>query len=93
VDCHPFYHSEDKNERPTPEVATSERLWLSGALGTACPARHHVALSCSGFDAVLARLRERGLEHHTNEVPQMNLRQISVTEPGGVLLEQNFRGD
>ena len=54
---------------------------------------HHVALSCSGFDAVLARLRERGLDHHISEVPQMNLRQIFVAEPGGVLLELNFRGD
>jgi catechol 2,3-dioxygenase-like lactoylglutathione lyase family enzyme len=54
---------------------------------------HHVALSCSGFDAVLARLRERGLDHHLNDVPQMNFRQIFVAEPGGVLLELNFRGD
>ncbi len=54
---------------------------------------HHVALSCSGFDAVLARLRERGLEHHTNEVPGMDFRQIFVAEPGGVLLELNFRGE
>ncbi|MDB5970392.1 MAG: hypothetical protein JWQ90_2842 [Hydrocarboniphaga sp.] len=54
---------------------------------------HHVALLCSGFDAVLARLRECGLDHNTNEVPQMNLRQIFVAEPGGVLLELNFRGD
>jgi Glyoxalase/Bleomycin resistance protein/Dioxygenase superfamily len=54
---------------------------------------HHVALSCSGFDAVLARLRERGLDHHVNEVPQMNFRQIFVAEPGGVLLELNFPGD
>jgi catechol 2,3-dioxygenase-like lactoylglutathione lyase family enzyme len=54
---------------------------------------HHVALSCSSFDAVLARLRERGLDHQTNEMPQMNLRQIFVAEPGGVLLELNFRGD
>jgi catechol 2,3-dioxygenase-like lactoylglutathione lyase family enzyme len=52
---------------------------------------HHVALSCSGYDAMLARLRERGLEHNTNDVPQMNFRQIFVAEPGGVLLELNFR--
>ena len=50
-------------------------------------------MSCSGFDAVLARLRERGLDHYTKEVPQMNFRQIFVAEPGGVLLELNFRGD
>ncbi len=54
---------------------------------------HHVALSCSGFDAVLGRLRERGLEYHTNELPQMSFKQIFVAEPGGVLLELNFRGE
>jgi catechol 2,3-dioxygenase-like lactoylglutathione lyase family enzyme len=54
---------------------------------------HHVALSCSGFDAVLARLNERGLDHYTNAVPQSNFRQIFVAEPGGVLLELNFRGE
>jgi catechol 2,3-dioxygenase-like lactoylglutathione lyase family enzyme len=54
---------------------------------------HHVALSCSGFEGVLARLRERGLDHYTNEVPQMNFRQIFVAEPGGVLLELNFQGE
>ena len=31
--------------------------------------------------AVLARLRERGLDHHMSEVPQMNLRQVFVAEP------------
>jgi hypothetical protein len=42
---------------------------------------------------VTGRLRERGLDHHTDEVPRMNFRQIFVAEPGGVLLELNFRGD
>jgi hypothetical protein len=28
-----------------------------------------------------------------SEVPQRNLRQIFVAEPGGLLLELNFRGD
>jgi len=54
---------------------------------------HHVALSCKGFDAVRSRLRERGLDHHVSELPRMNFRQIFVAEPGGVLLELNFRGD
>jgi catechol 2,3-dioxygenase-like lactoylglutathione lyase family enzyme len=54
---------------------------------------HHVALSCSGYDAVLARLEQRSLNHHINDVPQMHLKQIFVAEPGGVLLELNFRGE
>lgn len=53
---------------------------------------HHVAMSCSGFDAVRARLRERGLDHYVNEMQAINFRQIFVAEPGGVLLELNFHG-
>jgi catechol 2,3-dioxygenase-like lactoylglutathione lyase family enzyme len=53
---------------------------------------HHVALACGGFDAVMARLLERGLAHHVNAIPQMNFKQIFVAEPGGVLLELNFQG-
>ena len=53
---------------------------------------HHVALACRGYDKVLARLREHAVSHHTNDVPQMHLRQIFVAEPGGVLLELNFQG-
>jgi catechol 2,3-dioxygenase-like lactoylglutathione lyase family enzyme len=54
---------------------------------------HHVALSCTGYDAVLTRLRQRNLDHHINEVPQMHLKQVFVAEPGGILLELNFRGE
>ena len=51
---------------------------------------HHVALNCLDYDAVLARLVERGLEHCSNHIPQVALRQLFVPEPGGVLLELNF---
>lgn len=67
--------------------------WRPFATRNDSGAVHHVALSCSGYDAVLARLRERGLDHHTNDVPQMNFKQIFVAEPGGVLLELNFQVD
>jgi catechol 2,3-dioxygenase-like lactoylglutathione lyase family enzyme len=54
---------------------------------------HHVALSCSGFEATQARLKDLDVEFRANEFPQFNLRQIFVTEPNGVLLELNFRPD
>lgn len=54
---------------------------------------HHVALGCTGYDVLLARLQERGLPHNANHVPHMKLRQIFVEEPNGVLLELNFRGE
>jgi len=53
-------------------------------------ALHHVALNCSGYDAMLARLRDRGLDHRLNEVTAIRLRQIFTLDPNGVLLELNF---
>jgi catechol 2,3-dioxygenase-like lactoylglutathione lyase family enzyme len=53
-------------------------------------ALHHVALNCTGYDSMLARLRDRGLDHRLNEVPAARLRQIFTLDPNGVLLELNF---
>ncbi|WP_299309771.1 VOC family protein [uncultured Croceicoccus sp.] len=53
----------------------------------------HVALECSGYDALLERLGRNGYRVRTNEVAEIGLRQIFVHEPNGVLLELNFRGD
>ncbi len=52
----------------------------------------HVALECSGYDALLERLGRNGYRVRTNEVAEIGLRQIFVHEPNGVLLELNFRG-
>jgi catechol 2,3-dioxygenase-like lactoylglutathione lyase family enzyme len=56
-------------------------------------ALHHVALNCTGYDAMLARLRDRGLDHRLNEVEAIRLRQIFTLDPNGVLLELNFFAD
>jgi catechol 2,3-dioxygenase-like lactoylglutathione lyase family enzyme len=53
-------------------------------------ALHHVALRCSGYEQIRARLAQRGLAHQLNEVPAARLRQIFVLDPNGVLLELNF---
>jgi len=53
---------------------------------------HHVALRCSGYDEIRARLTRRGVEHRLNEVTAIGLRQIFVLEPNDVLLELNFFG-
>ncbi len=61
-----------------------------------CPgptgALHHVALRCSGYEEMRARLASRGLEYRLNEVPAAGLRQIFVLDPNQVLLELNFFG-
>jgi catechol 2,3-dioxygenase-like lactoylglutathione lyase family enzyme len=53
-------------------------------------ALHHVALKCTGYGTLLARLRDRGLDYRLNEVPAVRLRQIFTLDPNGVLLELNF---
>jgi catechol 2,3-dioxygenase-like lactoylglutathione lyase family enzyme len=55
-------------------------------------ALHHVALKCSGYHELRARLRTRGLEHRINEVAAIGLKQIFVLDPNEVLLELNFFG-
>jgi catechol 2,3-dioxygenase-like lactoylglutathione lyase family enzyme len=55
-------------------------------------ALHHVALRCSGFEEIRARLARRGLASRLNEVGAIGLKQIFVLDPNGVLLELNFFG-
>jgi len=55
-------------------------------------ALHHVALRCSGYEELRARLAKRGLEHRVNEVTAIGLKQIFVFDPNQVLLELNFFG-
>lgn len=55
-------------------------------------ALHHVALRCSGYEEVQARLKRAGLEFQLNEVAAIGLRQIFVLDPNAVLLELNFFG-
>jgi catechol 2,3-dioxygenase-like lactoylglutathione lyase family enzyme len=54
---------------------------------------HHVALRCTGYAALCARLSEMDIFAHANEIPQVSLRQLFVTDPNGVMLELNFFGD
>jgi catechol 2,3-dioxygenase-like lactoylglutathione lyase family enzyme len=54
---------------------------------------HHVALNCSGYDDVVARLDAREMERQVNLVEAVGLRQVFTMDPNGVLLELNFWGD
>ena len=54
---------------------------------------HHVALNCSGYSEMTARLDARGMERQVNTVEAIGLRQIFTMDPNGVLLELNFFGD
>ena len=59
--------------------------------GTGTGAVHHVALDCAGHDAMVATLAARGLPYRLNHVAQIDLKQIFVADPNGVLLELNYR--
>jgi catechol 2,3-dioxygenase-like lactoylglutathione lyase family enzyme len=59
--------------------------------GGSTGAVHHVALDCSGHDAMLATLDAHGLRYRLNHVRVIDLKQIFVTDPNGVLLELNYR--
>ena len=59
---------------------------LTGAL-------HHVALRCTGYEAMRARLDARGADYRLNLVEAINLRQIFTADPNNVLLELNFFGE
>jgi catechol 2,3-dioxygenase-like lactoylglutathione lyase family enzyme len=53
-------------------------------------ALHHVALNCSGYDDVIARLNAHGSTYRLNVVAAISLRQVFTVDPNGVLLELNF---
>ena len=61
--------------------------------GRGTGALHHIALDCSGHGAMIARLDGLAQAYRCNDVPSIGLRQIFVTEPNGILLELNFRGE
>ncbi len=52
----------------------------------------HVAFTATDIDAVRARIEASGLAFRERKVPAMDLRQIFVTDPSGVVIELNFAG-
>lgn len=69
---------------------TFDRRVEPGALTGAV---HHVALSCSGHDELVARMEAMGLPYQENFVASIGLRQVFVADPDNVLLELNFFGE
>jgi catechol 2,3-dioxygenase-like lactoylglutathione lyase family enzyme len=50
----------------------------------------HVALDCTGFAAMVRRLKARGLAFRVTEVPLTRERQIFLSDPSGVGVELIF---
>ena len=51
---------------------------------------HHVALDCAGHDAMVTLLDAKGLAYRLNHVKTIDLKQIFVKDPNGVLIELNY---
>lgn len=61
--------------------------------GATTGAIHHVALDCSDHHAFIGRLKAHSIDFRINDIPSIALKQLFFTEPNGVLLELNFRGE
>ena len=70
-------------------IRTYDRDVTTGPTGSI----HHVALNCSGYDDIMARLNARDMDHQVNLIEAIGLRQVFTQDPNGVLLELNFFGD
>lgn len=55
-------------------------------------AADHIAFRCSDLEAMVARLRERGVVHSVDRVPLVDEVQIFCRDPSGVGVELNFPG-
>ena len=53
---------------------------------------HHVALNCSGYEDMEARLDARGIDYAANHIASIGLSQIFLRDPNDVVLELNFYG-
>lgn len=91
---------------PPPGLDPQQITWMRDAAGRALfhlmrapdgtvsdttGAIDHIALDSSGYDAMIERLTTLGVAHRCNDVASIDLRQIFVRDPNGVLLELNFR--
>ena len=50
----------------------------------------HVAFSASGYDAFIAKLKERKVEHRVGQIPGTELMQVNVHDPDGNHLHIDF---
>ena len=54
---------------------------------------HHFALNCRDFAGTRSRLQRLGIEISEHHLAALNLRQLFVLDPNGVMVELNFFGD
>jgi catechol 2,3-dioxygenase-like lactoylglutathione lyase family enzyme len=80
----PVLHLASADVRYSPtEVLPTDAPRGSGAI-------HHVAFSCSDFEAMKERLMRLGVSFRENHNRDTGVRQIFVREPTDILIELNF---
>ncbi len=52
---------------------------------------HHIAFDCAGYEDFVAKLERLGVAYDENHVEEIDLRQVFIHEPNGVMVECNFR--
>lgn len=52
---------------------------------------HHIAFDCAGYADFIAKLERLGVPYGENHVEEIDLRQVFIHEPNGVMVECNFR--
>ena len=67
-------------------------LGSDGKVPSRTGALDHVSLMVTGWDDCLKRIEQRGLDWRAALVPRINLWQIFVHDPSGVMLELTFDG-
>ncbi len=87
----------DESGIPVLHLASSEVPYSPTEVLPAEPPRgsgaiHHLALTCTDFEAMRARLTRLSLSFRENHIAKTGVRQIFITDPTGILLELNFRG-
>lgn len=66
-------------------------LGLDATVGKDTGPVHHIALDCADHAGMMTRLDRLGIAHRDHHVAAIDLKQIFVTDPNGVLLELNYR--
>jgi catechol 2,3-dioxygenase-like lactoylglutathione lyase family enzyme len=53
----------------------------------------HIAFNARGIEAMRAKLKAHGVSFTERTVPAMNLQQVFVRDPNGILIELNYAAD
>jgi len=59
---------------------------LQGSTG----AFDHIAFSMTGLDGMLKHLKKKKVEYRERKVPKLNLHQVFLDDPNGVVIELNY---